>query len=254
MSLKNRIAIILLGVLGVGLSGCRSENDLATLTANAPATPVVITATPIIMPDVTPTQETGECAGLPGEGFVLVNQDPCLNSLPVTRTNGQTAPAEWGVVNILETVEGLSGDDFFAGYARITPTEARGNFPPEDGYQFAVEGVAGLWGFSQRVDVEAGCYIVKVRWSASVVEIENAGQGGNIGIHPFLNDMDLQMVAFPGGRVTDEWVWPTWLDAGTVTLEVYAQAAYATAMPGTEVILHIIALALDEDADHCSGA
>ena len=245
-------------------SACAPEGYSGTLTANAPddiptreIAPEMPTLVPTIAPVfamVVPTATAADpCVELPGNGFTIINRDPCLDSVPTLRTYGQTAPSYWDMVNVLETVDGLSGSEYFTGYAGVVATRVRGAFPPEGGYQFAIESLAGQWGFSQTVDLAAGCYIVKARWSASVVEIDNNGRGDNIGLHPFIGDYDLLMVPFPPGRVTSTFVWPMLIAEGEYEFTLFVQASYATALPGTEIVLHSVSLALDQDGDHCGN-
>lgn len=227
----------LITVFALLFSACAPEGYYGTLSPVAP--PVDATPTQ----EIVPTLPTALCAGIPGTGFEIISEDPCLDTLPVARANGQFAPASWIVVNTLETADGLSGAEFYTAYAPIL-VEA-------EGYRFVVEGRAGRWGFAQDIELSEGCYIAKIAGYASVVEMAHAGQS-NIGAHIFIGDYDLGFTPFPEGRGDFELFWPVRLEAGMYWFRAQVEARYATALPGTEVIVSMVALARDFDSDHCN--
>ena len=215
-------------------------------------TPVVVTATADV--DATPTAEGEEtpvptatapqpvesCYELPGDGFLIVSKDSCLNSRESSRGNGQTAPAEWGIANEIENADGIPDD--YTGYAGIVPED--------EGYRFIVEGRAGRWGFTQQVDLEAGCYVAKIAGYVSVVEMAHSGQS-NIGAHAYIGEYDLLFAPFPSGRRLFPLHWSIWIPTGQYLFQMLVEARYATAMPGTEVVIQTVALAQDLSGGSC---
>jgi len=225
-------------------------------------TPVVVTATPsgsatadveatptgegwetnTSVPAPTATQPVENCYELPllSEGFLIVSKDSCLNSRESSRGNGQTAPAEWGIANEIENADGIPDD--YTGYAGIVPED--------EGYRFIVEGRAGRWGFTQQVDLEAGCYVAKIAGYVSVVEMAHSGQS-NIGAHAYIGEYDLLFAPFPSGRRLFPLHWSIWIPTGQYLFQMLVEARYATAMPGTEVVIQTVALAQDLSGGSC---
>jgi len=205
-------------------------------------------------PDSTPTRETlptiapDYCDGVPGEGFTLVTRDTCLNGTPVQHPHGQSAPIHWTVANTLETGDGLSGSEFYTDYAPIELDAG--------GYRWVVEGRAGRWGFAQQVSLSGGCYIAKANGVVSIIEMSHFGPS-NIGMRANIGTYHLEFQEFPAGRdVTLEgnlgWgVWAEYIPAGDYLFNMEVVARYATAMPGTEIVISMIALALDPTGGHC---
>lgn len=223
-------------------SSCAPEGYYSTQTSNAP--------------DPTPTREIAPtdaparlCRGIPEPPLQVMSDDYCLFSAPVTLMHSQTIPRAWAINNLLENVDGFADD--YTGYAAIMPFAPTGEFPPERGYQWSIEGRNGSWGLSQEVAVPAGCVVVKARWSARILELVSINRGRTIGLRAELGDYVLDTIYFPIAPDTNEWIWPIMTNGGDMLLTVFVQANYATAISGTEIVLHSAGLFYDPTGGHC---
>jgi len=98
--------------------------------------------------------------------------------------------------------------------------------------------------------------IAKANGVVSIIEMSHFGPS-NIGMRANIGVYHLDFQAFPAGRdVTLEgnlgWgVWAQYIPDGDYLFTMEVVARYATALPGTEIVISMVALALDEDGDHC---
>jgi hypothetical protein len=216
-------------LLLVALIGC--------VPVDTPATLDVTTLPPL----TTPTQEV--LPGPLGDGFTVVNANPLLEGAHYTEGR-QDYPHGYTLYNDLHNI--LGGQDR---YTVAAPIDAI-----EDGYALNAVAIAGTWGFTTDMIVVApSCLIIRFDGWASVVEI--ASYTRNLKAVAFIRiNGDLFELAehdlpqAPGAPF--EFIWPM-RAAGAVQVTVAIRAHYATAAPGTEIVLGAIYVAVDEDGDHC---
>lgn len=140
-----RLSILLLLIIALLLVGCAGQGV------------VVVTATPDDVPQPTMTDDQ-RCFGFDPDIDEIVSANYCLDDgwTVANRSIIQAVPDSFFLINVLENVDGYADD--YTDRARIECDEYSCQFQVNNG----VGGIDGAWGYGQVVDVEQGCYLIKV--------------------------------------------------------------------------------------------
>jgi hypothetical protein len=225
--------------------------------------PVIVTATPdTAWPTNTPAPTAtlwvdAGCALVLGCGFEDVSRNPYLRNHTVsqvrrTATEGytpQTVPAGYYPYNQLKTIDGLVGDEHGTRYAPIIYDGI--------GHKVTITGWAGETGWSQDVQVEPGCYIIKGLFTWEIDDPVFPGEHTyNYGVRGMAQRAGGQPFLFDRAtfdRLSGEddiLLGVVYIGApGALTVTWAASVAYATG--GGWIRVDALAFGRDLDSDHC---
>lgn len=245
---KVLLIFVLLLMVGVILGGCADQGGV-----------VVVTATPL--PDdiggggPSPTATPGgvvydqSCAGLPGDGFVIQNSNPCLvGQVRVSADDGtaQCRPEQFDVYSVSQNIEGYPDE-----YSAHAPIECNGG-----GFTFPVTHINGEWGFTTKpTTLDAGCYIAKLTGTTVIDDPDHPNNymaGGYLQIAGARGQVELkrQPLAL---NANFELIWPFTVNTpasilSTMTIIV----GWGTALPGSEIVVHTVSIS-SAPVGYCAG-
>jgi len=156
----------LLLMVGVFVSGCADQGGGV----------VIITATPDDIgggdqsPTNTPIPNGGydkSCNGLPGDGFVIENSNPCLIGHVKSQAEDGTVqcrPEQFVLYSKAANIDGYP--DGYSAHAGILCSGI--------GFLFPVSGINGEWGFTTvPTTLDAGCHILKMTGTTNINDPDN---------------------------------------------------------------------------------
>lgn len=256
-------------ILVLGIVAC--QPILIENPATSP--PIIITATPN---DVTPTQESAwptntpeptptiwvdadPCPLVLGCGFKSVSSNSYLRNYTISqvrrtsteRFTVQTVPTAWYPYNLLETIDGLTGDEHGTRYAPIIYDGT--------GHRVTITGWAGEAGWSQDVQVEPGCYVFKaeVAWIIAD-EVFPAQHTYNYGLRGKVqrvggNPLIFDRVTFGNLEEQDDVLLGVVYVGVPGVLSITGAASVAYATGDGWIRLDALEFGRDLDGDHCNG-
>ena len=224
------------------LAGCDGQGVILVT-----ATPMIATDAPVATTQVIATLTPVVCFGFDPTQDDIISDNYCLDG-PFTVDADvsilQTVPDRFEIVNILETIDGYP--DEYTDRARIECDRHSCEFRLNNG----VNGIDGSWGFSQIIDVEPGCKLIKASGHAWVNDPPNEV---NYAILVYVNDDLIERVGI-NQQGDFEIIVPILIrQNGAIKFSVLVSVAYAT--PGHNSNLELFGAGmLDVDNDYCNDA
>lgn len=240
------ICFLLIALLVVG---CGAQGTVI-ITATPPSSPDKPSET-MVWPTNTsiPTQEFA-CTGLPGVGFLIINDNPCLLGPMMTLAEDgitqQYRPERHVLISRPGNADGYEDD--YSGHAPIAYN---------DGYVFDISTLTGEWGFElPPMRLAAGCHILKASGEGDIDDLlrhdSNYYIGGYLRINGVQGEQQLDGRAIPFDNEF-EMVWPFEVGVpSSVIATVTVIAGWGDAQKGSTVTLNTISVSKAPDG-YCLG-
>jgi hypothetical protein len=170
-----------------------------------------------------------DCYGFHNVNVPIVSINPCLRGDYTTDLNHptiQAVPSGWQLYNVLTDADGAK--TLYVERARIIPNEFGLTVIPHNG----MWGIAGKWGYTQAIDFDIGCYLLKVTGRGYV---NDPRQEQNFAVSGYLGVDRLSQQVLPR-QDGFELIFPfeiTW--AGERQIRFLIEALWGTAGHGSEI-------------------